>query len=158
MLLTRHFYAFFAVGLLLFAVAPAALAARGSSTELNLLAAVNAARASNGLPPLRLDSRLRTAARSHSTDMLRRDYFTHGDFRRRMLAFHVQGFISGENLAWGSGPHGQPGPIVKEWLASPEHRANLLRPGYTLIGIGLARGSFLGYREVTVVTADFAGR
>jgi uncharacterized protein YkwD len=90
--------------------------------------------------------------------MLRRNYFAHGDFAARMAAFHVQGPTAGENLAWGSGPFGRAGTIVREWLASPEHRANLLRPGYARIGIGLVRGSFLGTGGATVVTADFAGR
>jgi uncharacterized protein YkwD len=155
----KHISVLFAVGFLLFAVAPTALAAkRSSSAELTLLAAVNATRAAYGLQPLHLDSTLQRAARSHSTDMLRHNYFAHGNFAGRMVAFRVRGRTAGENLAWGSGPYGRAGTIVREWLASPEHRANLLRPGYARIGIGLVRGSFLGTGGATVVTADFAGR
>jgi uncharacterized protein YkwD len=154
----KHICAVFAVSFLLFA-APAALAGKArTSSELNLLAAVNATRATYGLQPLHLDSTLQSAARSHSTDMLRHNYFAHGNFAGRMAAFHIHGPSSGENLAWGSGPYGRAGTIVREWLASPEHRANLLRPGYARIGIGLVRGSFLGTGGATVVTADFAGR
>ena len=154
----NHIFVLFAAIFVLFA-APAALAGKtSSSAELNLLAAVNASRAAYGLQPLHLDSTLRNAARSHSTDMLRRNYFAHGDFAARMAAFHVHGPTAGENLAWGSGPFGRADTIVREWLASPEHRANLLRPGYARIGIGLVRGSFLGTGGATVVTADFAGR
>ena len=89
--------------------------------------------------------------------MLRRDYFAHGNFPGRMAAFHVRLRTAGENLAWGSGPYGQAGEVVREWLASPEHRANLLGTGFSRIGIGLARGTFLGTGDATVVTADFAG-
>jgi uncharacterized protein YkwD len=154
----NYIFVLFAAILVLFAT-PAALAAKGSSSsELNVLAAVNSTRAAYGLQPLRLDSTLRNAARSHSIDMLRRNYFAHGDFGARMAAFHIQGRTAGENLAWGTGPFGRAGTIVREWLASPEHRANLLRPGYARIGIGLVRGSFLGNGGATVVTADFAGR
>jgi uncharacterized protein YkwD len=154
----NHIFVLFAASFVLFA-APAALAGKASSSaELNLLAAVNATRAAHGVRPLHLDSTLRNAARSHSTDMLRRDYFAHGDFASRMAAFHVHGPAAGENLAWGSGPFGRAATIVREWLASPEHRANLLRPGFARIGIGLVRGSFLGTGGATVVTADFAGR
>jgi uncharacterized protein YkwD len=154
----NYLFALFAASFILFA-APAALAAKsGTSSERNLLAAVNATRSIYGLRPLHLDSTLESAARSHTTDMLRRNYFAHGNFAGRMVAFHVQGPTAGENLAWGSGPFGQAGTIVREWLASPEHRANLLRPGYARIGIGLVRGSFLGTGDATVVTADFAGR
>jgi uncharacterized protein YkwD len=154
----NHFFVLFAASFLFF-VTPAALAApTGSQSVPNLLAAVNATRAAHGLQPLHLDSALESAARSHSTDMLRRDYFAHGNFALRMVAFHVHGPTAGENLAWGSGPYGRAGTIVQEWLASPEHRANLLRPGYARIGIGLAQGSFLGTGGAIVVTADFAGR
>ena len=154
----NHIFALFAATLVLFA-APAARGAKGSSSsELNVLAAVNSTRAAYGLQPLHLDPTLRSAARSHSIDMLRRNYFAHGDFAARMAAFHIHGPTAGENLAWGTGPFGRAGTIVREWLASPEHRANLLRPGYARIGIGLVRGSFLGTGGATVVTADFAGR
>jgi len=97
------------------------------------------------------------AAQAHSSDMLRHDYFAHGNFSGRMAAFHVSLTTAGENLAWGSGPYGQACEVVQEWLASPEHRANLLAAGFSRIGIGLARGTFLGTGDATVVTADFAG-
>jgi uncharacterized protein YkwD len=153
----NHISAVFAVVFAVFLVAPGALASSARSTDMGVLAAVNAARTAHGLHPLRLDPALRSAARSHSGDMLRREYFAHGAFAARMAAFHVEGREAGENLAWGSGPYGQAGTIVAEWLASPEHRANLLKPGFTRVGIGLARGTFLGTAGATVVTADFAG-
>jgi uncharacterized protein YkwD len=156
----NHILALLAVGFVAFAAAPGAFAARSarsSSAEAGLLQAVNATRAAHGLGAVRLDTRLRTAARSHTLEMLRGGYFAHGDFHGRMVAFHVVGSVAGENLAWGTGAYGSARTIVAEWLASPEHRANLLRPGFTRIGIGLARGTFLGSGGATVVTADFAG-
>jgi uncharacterized protein YkwD len=140
-------------------VASGATAARsGSPAEAGLLRAVNTTRAAHGLGALRLDSALTRAARRHSTEMLQGGYFAHGDFRSRMLAFHVAGPFVGENLAWGSGSYAAAGTVISEWLNSPEHRANLLRPSFTRIGIGAARGSFLGNGGSTVFTADFAGR
>jgi uncharacterized protein YkwD len=153
----HHTFAVFAAGFLLLALAPGALAAPSRSSEAGVLAAVNAARTANGLHPLQLDLTLRSAARSHSADMLHRNYFAHGAFAGRMAVFHVQGRRAGENLAWGTGPYSQARAIITEWLASPEHRANLLSPGFSRIGIGLARGSFQGAAGATVVTADFAG-
>jgi uncharacterized protein YkwD len=44
------------------------------------------------------------------------------------------------------------------WLASPSHRANLLRPGFTRVGLAASVGAFDGHADVTVVTADFGGR
>jgi uncharacterized protein YkwD len=43
-------------------------------------------------------------------------------------------------------------------MESPGHRANLLRPGWTRIGLGALTGTFGGYAGATVFTADFAGR
>jgi uncharacterized protein YkwD len=117
---------------------------------------VNAARASHHLAPLHLDASLARAARAHTTEMLRGNVFSHGDFYGRMVAFHLSGIL-GENLAWGSGSYGEAQSIVQEWLASPPHRANLLRPGYRRLGLGLATGSFQGTPDATIVTADFGG-
>jgi uncharacterized protein YkwD len=104
-----------------------------------------------------VDATLTRAARSHSSEMLRGNYFAHGAFRNRMLSFRVRGPFVGENLAWGSGSYASPQTVVQEWLNSPAHRANLLRPSFTRIGIGAVRGTFLGNGGATVLTADFAG-
>jgi uncharacterized protein YkwD len=90
--------------------------------------------------------------------MLRSGTFSHGAFVARLRSFGVRNPLIGENLAWGSGPYAAAWRIVQEWLASPEHRANLLRPGFSRIGIGVAWGRFLGHAGAAVVTADFGGR
>ena len=153
----RRLFVVFFVVFLAFLAAPATLAGAATSTEAGLLRAVNSARAAHGLRPFRLDATLVRAARSHSREMLLGNYFEHGDFRGRMLAFKVRGAVAGENLAWGTGSYAEARTIVAEWLASPEHRANLLHPGFQRIGIGLVRGTFLGNGGATIVTADFAG-
>jgi uncharacterized protein YkwD len=135
--------------------APAAGAATGESS---LLAAMNQARAEHGLRPLRLDATLARAARAHSLDELRHGYFAHGAFVARLTAFGARGPMVGENLAWGEGDLGSAGHVVAMWLASPEHRANLLRPGYTRVGLATPIGSFQGVGDVAMVTADFAGK
>jgi uncharacterized protein YkwD len=48
--------------------------------------------------------------------------------------------------------------VVDHWLASPMHRAVLLRPGFRRVGLGIAFGTFIGHGDAAVVTADFAGR
>ena len=146
------FAGFFLLGLF----APAA-SASPTRAEAGVLRALNEARAERGLHPLQLDVQLEGAARAHSADMLRANYFEHGDFWSRMNAFHVRGPVTAENLAWGTGPYAQAEAIVAAWLASPPHRANLLRPGFTRVGVGEVQGSFLGNDGAAVVTADFAG-
>ena len=139
----------------MFAAAPAALGAGQTSMQASLLQAVNAARASHGLRPLRLDAGLDRAAVAHSSEMLRDNTFSHGDFAGRMASFHLGGSL-GENLAWASGSAASARVFVRMWLTSAEHRANLLRPGFHRIGLGLARGTFQGQGGATIVTADFS--
>jgi uncharacterized protein YkwD len=134
-----------------------AAAAGLTRAEAHLLRDLNRVRAAHGLAPLRYDPRLQRAARKHSREMLVTQIFEHGAFGARMVQFDVRGSLTGENLAWGNGSFGTASSIVRAWLASPEHRANLLRPGFTRIGIGDLIGPFLGYTGAHVVTADFAG-
>lgn len=143
------------------ALAPAAQA--GSATtmtrsERSLVSAVNEVRRANGLRPLNVDGALLRVARSHSTAMIRTDVFTHGAMGARLAASGARGPNFGENLAWGVGAYASARYIVAQWLASPGHRANLLRPGWTRVGIGAVRGTFAGRAGALVITADFAGR
>ena len=140
-----------------FAAIGSAQAASLTRSEATLLRAVNVARTTHGLRALRVDTTLARAARAHSTDMLRHQYFAHGAFVQRLSAFGARGPHVGENLAWGVGSYATASAIVRSWLASPEHRANLLRRGFRRIGIGAVRGSFQGYGGAVVVTADFGG-
>src|SRR5947207_15968816 len=68
-------------------VPAAAAQARGlTSSEASLLNTMNAARKSNGLTALRVDFHLVRAARGHSADMMRRQYFAQGPVAGRALA------------------------------------------------------------------------
>ena len=144
----------FAAGFLALCAVSSAFAGGRTSTQGSFLQAVNAARAAHGIGPLRLDAGLARAARSHTEEMLHANSFGHGDFAARMSAFGLHGML-GENLAWGSGPYSRAQAIIQLWLASPGHRANLLRTGFHRIGFGIATGSFQGEAGATVVTADF---
>jgi uncharacterized protein YkwD len=127
-----------------------------SSSEASLLQTMNSVRTSHGLAPLRVDVRLLRAARGHSADMMHRQYFAHGPVASRALAQGARGPVFGEDLAWASGLTAQ--WVIDHWLASPAHRAVLLRPGFRRVGIGIAFGTFAGHGGAGVVTADFAGR
>ena len=150
----RRFLVLAAAALVL---APTSSAAGLTRSEASILREMNRVRAAHGLGSLRPDSRLETAARAHSREMIRTGSFAHGAFGRRMLQFKVQGSFAGENLAWGVGDRGTARGIVAAWLASPGHRANLLRPSFRRVGIGALVGSFRGFAGANVVTADFAG-
>ena len=139
------------------AARPRAAAARASTSEQAILAEVNRVRAAHGLPALRQDGRLVRAARSHTLGMLRTKRFAHGDTAARLRRFGIRNGAVGENLAWGAGTYASAQAIVRMWLGSAAHRANLLRPGFRRIGLGAAVGSFEGYAGAVVVTADFQG-
>lgn len=161
MQLSTYIRVAFATVLILVALVPAAgatpSATQLTTSERTLLASINDVRAAHKLRPLRVDPTLVRAARAYSTTLIGRNIFTHGALGPRLAAHGVRGPLYGENLAWGKGERATAAGIVAGWLASPGHRANLLRPGWTRIGIGARVGTFRGYAGATVVTADFAG-
>jgi uncharacterized protein YkwD len=138
------------------------------ATEAQLLAAVNAVRARHGRPLLRRSPELAAAARAHSEDMGRRGFFGHGSaaaFRKRIgRHYGADGFerwAAGENLLWSS-LDVDAATIVRRWMKSSGHRANLLarqwrEVGFSALRFSAAPGAYRGL-DVTVVTADFGVR
>lgn len=109
-----------------------------SRTEDKVVSLVNVERIRRGLGRLEVDERLRRAARGHSADMARRNYFQHQGLRgpspfERMLA---EGFEDpgGENIAVGQET---PASVVRAWMQSIPHRANILNGEFRTIGVGL---------------------
>jgi len=149
----RTIFALAALVLVLPAAAPAGI----TRSESSLLHEINRARAAHSLQPLTFDPHLERAAQAHTSDMLQTNVFAHGAFASRLLQFDVAARVAGENLAWGSGTRRSAHSIVAAWLASPEHRANLLGPSFRRVGIGTLVGAFQGSAHARVVTADFAG-
>ena len=146
-----------AVAALALLLLPSTALAGMTRNETTLLKEMNRVRAQYGLGRLRVDTHLERAARAHSREMIVSGAFQHGAFGARMAQFDVHGTLAGENLAWGTGYRATARAIVAAWLASPEHRANLLRPSFNRVGVGTLVGAFLGNAGATVVTADFAG-
>lgn len=125
--------------------------------EAQLLHEVNAVRARHHLIPLRRTPELDRVARDHSLDMARRNYLNHDSPEGanpvdRIVRGGLDGFtLVAENL--GKTNRGDPNrEIVESWLASPEHRRNLLAPPFNTTGIGIARAAdgFLVYTQVYV--------
>ena len=132
--------------------------------EKTMLVLHNRKRASRGLPRLCIRPALEKAARAHSADMIRRDYFSHNTEGRnegpceriRRYGYHWR--KCGENIAWGSGRYGSPNSRFQAWMNSPAHRANFLNRGFREVGIGAARGTYKRYSNVTMWTVDFGDR
>ena len=68
----------------------------------------------------------------------------------------------GENIAWGESSVGTPRALVKAWMNSPGHRANILNSSFDHVGIGTVWGnpSRSSRFPAVTVTTDFgsAGR
>ena len=110
------------------------------------LCLLNRQRRAHGLKKLRDNGQLDLASQRHANDMARRNYFAHGDFVGRIRAAHYlrganRGYTLGENIAWGSWDYATPANIVKAWMHSPGHRANILNSRFHEIGLGVARGA-----------------
>jgi uncharacterized protein YkwD len=129
---------------------------------------VNRERTQRGLKALTLNQILSSASLEHSTDMVRRDYFEHATPEGRSVGDRLRaaGYArgvrasAGENLAYGVGKKATPAAIVNAWMHSPGHRADILRPTFTEIGIGIALGAPTPAGDKTnsaTYTTDFGG-
>lgn len=113
--------------------------------EKQMLDLVNRERAAAGLRPLAPDPALTEVARAHSADMFARGYFAHDTPEGltpfdRMHQGNVQFLTAGENLALA------PTLSVAHTglMNSPGHRANILRPQFGRVGIGIMDGGMRG--------------
>jgi uncharacterized protein YkwD len=131
--------------------------------RLATLCLLNRVRARHGLAPFRLDPKLSRAARRHSRDMVRHRYFAHDSrngrspFERMRATRYVPRGASwwlGENIGWGSGSLAEPASLVRAWMHSPPHRANILNGRFRDIGIGIVPGAPVGGGGATYTT-DF---
>ncbi|MEU2284117.1 CAP domain-containing protein [Streptomyces sp. NPDC013178] len=115
-------------------------------TEAEVVDLTNRERARAGLRPLAVDPLLATAARGHSADMVARCFYSHtspegGQPWDRAAAAGSGRRTIGENIACGQR---SPAEVVEGWMNSPGHRANILRPAFTHIGVGFSGGGPAG--------------
>ncbi|MGA2320328.1 MAG: CAP domain-containing protein [Solirubrobacteraceae bacterium] len=112
-----------------------------------VLCLINRERAEHAESPLKLSSKLEAAAEAHTDELVSADYFAHvsptGETpvdRIRETGYipsPEEGYVIGENLAWGTFDLSTPQAIVNAWIASPGHLANILEGQYTETGIGI---------------------
>ncbi len=108
--------------------------------EREVVRLVNEERAKNGLKPLKENWELSRVARYKSQDMVDNRYFSHtsptyGTPFQMIKAFGLTYRTAGENIAYGQRT---PQAVVNAWMNSSGHRANILNPSYTQIGVGYA--------------------
>lgn len=117
---------------------------------------INAERATHGLPAVARNDLLDEAARQHSEDMASHDLFDHtgSDGSTADERLDRVGYVwssCGEIIAAG---YPSPDGAVDGWMHSPGHRAIILTPGFTEIGVGYAYGGDSAYGHYW--TADLA--
>lgn len=115
-----------------------------------LLELVNAVREEHGALPLKRNMLLEAAAQDYADDMHDRNFFSHESpdgttFDQRIEAAGYPGpcdrpgcrmrIYMGENLAKG---FDTPESVLKGWMDSPGHRANILSENFSEVGLGIS--------------------
>ncbi len=131
----------------------------GYATDIHvqqLLDGTNAQRAAAGLSPLTLNSELSVAAANKAQDMFAKDYWAHNSPAGQTPWDFISGagyryVLAGENLAKNFSTSQA---VVDAWMASPSHRANIVKPNYKDIGFAVVNGKLNG-EDTTLVVQMF---
>ncbi len=116
-----------------------------SGYEKEVVRLVNEIRVKNGLSELTYDWQLCRVARYKSQDMKDNKYFSHtspvyGSPFQMMRSFGISYRSAAENIARGQATREA---VVNAWMNSSGHRANILNPSFTHIGVGyVAEGRY----------------
>ncbi len=109
-----------------------------TAAEQQAVTLMNADRNANGLPSLKVNTKLVALAERYAQDMINRGYFSHYDPEGRspfdrMQQAGITYRTAGENLAINSSV----AAAEKAFMNSSGHRANILNSTYTEVGIGV---------------------
>ncbi|MDB5224407.1 MAG: hypothetical protein JWO43_29 [Candidatus Adlerbacteria bacterium] len=113
----------------------------------------NTERKGNKVGTVTENAKLDAAAAAKAADMAAKGYFSHvgPDGKQPWLWIDAAGYnyqYAGENLAV---RFVDSKDVVNAWMASPSHRANIVKGNYTEIGVGVANGTYQGQPAVFVV-------
>jgi len=122
-----------------------------------IIALTNAQRTQHFVGALTEDATLARAAQAKAQDMARNGYFAHvGPNGTEPWSWILNaGYdysYAGENLAVRFVDSSE---VVEAWMESPTHRANIVKPAYTAMGVGVANGLYEG-QPATYVVQYFA--
>ncbi len=104
---------------------------------------INAQRSKVGLPTVRRATLLDRVASDYACQMIRGEFFAHQDPvtgdgpGERAIGDGYRFYAVGENLAAG---HETSAEAMDDWMASDAHRAIILGPGWTEVGLGVRVG------------------
>lgn len=130
------------------------------SLRQTMLDAINRDRATAGLKPVQLDLLASQVGQAHSEEMAENNYMSHWNLKglgpdlRYALADGNDNDMENVYMTWNRYSSGTPVPVsdwnleVQEaesgWMSSPGHRANILTPEHTHVGIGIAYNPVTG--------------
>lgn len=145
-----------AVGLVV-AIFSAQMVGATSLSVDEVLVLTNKERTKRGLKTLATNQQLQAMAEAKAVDILAKQYFEHVSPEGKTLVDLAKeagyGYVLvGENLALGN--FSSSVAVVKGWMNSPGHRANILKTKFTEIGIATVTGTYKG-REVWVSVQEF---
>ena len=106
--------------------------------EEEIVSLCNELRQEHGLSPFVHNWEIARVARYKTEDMKAYGYFSHdspvyGSFFDTLKNFHIPYQSAGENIAMG---FSTPQAVVDAWMASPNHRKNILSESFTQAGVG----------------------
>lgn len=132
------------------------LGSQNSVTPQELYDKTNSVRISHGLKPLAANNELTHAAIDKAHDMFKYNYWAHTSPTgvTPWHWFEVEKYNysdAGENLAKNFTTSGG---VMSAWMASPEHRANILDGHYADIGIAVVNGELNG-EPTQLVVAEY---
>ena len=115
------------------------------ATQQAIVDLVNQARRQNGLSALKVNAKLVQAAQIHANDMASFNLMAHDlpgaalpglADRARFVGYQYTSM--GENIAYN---FSDANSVMTAWMNSPGHRANILDPSFTEIGVGITLDS-----------------
>lgn len=136
---------------------PSVLGTFSDISSEQLLLFTNQKRQENALSPLSLNQQLSNAASGKASDMFAQNYWAHNSPDGKTPWVFIKGagynyIYAGENLARGF-TNAQ--DVINAWMASPEHRKNMLSANYQNVGYAVETGKLNG--EDTVLVVEMLG-
>jgi len=132
---------------------PSVLGVSSNISSIQLLSFTNEKRQENGDSSLVIDERLALAAKRKADDMFAKNYWAHNSPTGETPWVFIKGagytyVYAGENLARGFTTSKD---VIDAWMASPDHRENMLSKNYTDVGFAVEVGKLNGEETVLVV-------
>lgn len=136
---------------------PSVLGTFSDISQEQLLLLTNQKRQENGLSPLSLNQQLSNAAAGKANNMFSQNYWAHNSPDGKTPWVFIKGagynyIYAGENLARG---FTNASDVINAWMASPEHRKNMLSANYQNVGYAVETGKLNG--EDTVLVVEMLG-